>query len=435
MKPFIFLISCFAAVGIQAQTVLTFEQAVQKTLENNFDIRIVRNNALQAENNNNPGAAGYLPTVAVNADQFFSTTNTRQELYSGQVNEKNNAKSRSLTASARLDWTFFDGFTMFATDQRLQIQEDQSTLQVAAQVEMKVYQTAVLYYSLVYQKQMNEVYQDALNLSRERYNLVRLKEENGAMSQLDLLQARLDMNTDSSNLISHYKTMQDLKTELAAVMGNAGDLGFDVADEVPGFIAIDRTAVTSSALEQNTSVLLNKSQIALVDAQRKEVQGRYYPQLGLYAQYSVATSQSQVGLLQSNRSLGPGFGFTLRWTILDNLSTFTQMKNINLQAENAQLAVEQQNQQITRELNLAFANYDYATQLYQVENASILNTEEIFNIAQQTYENGSMTDLELREIQFSVIQAKNRQLSSALALKTAELNLSLLSGDFRTILP
>jgi outer membrane protein TolC len=154
----------------------------------------------------------------------------------------------------------------------------------------------------------------------------------------------------------------------------------------------------------------------------------------LYGQYSFTNSQSQVGLLASNRSLGPGFGFTLSWTILDNLSTFTQLKNLDLQRENAELAVESNNQQIEKEVKLAMSNYNYAKELYALENSAVIKTEEIFKIAQQTYEAGSMTDLELREFQFSVVQAKNRQLSAALSMKTAELNLNLMTGNFKNLI-
>lgn len=434
MKNLIIALLCFIAPQLYAQGVLTFEQAIQHTLANNFNIRIERNNAQQIANNNNAGSAGYLPTITANADQFFSSTNTRQEFYSGQINEKNGAKNQSLTANLRLDWTIFDGFAMFAADKRLQLQEDQATLQVQAQMEMYLYQTAVLYYSIVFQNRMNAVYKDALELSQERFRIVQLKAEKGALSELELIQARLDMNTDSSNLIAHNKTIRDLKTELAAVMGNSSNVNFEVEDLDPGFAAVDENQVLADAREQNTSVLVNKAQIAIVDAQRKEMQGRYYPQVALYGQYSFTNSQSQVGLLASNRSLGPGFGFTLSWTILDNLSTFTQLKNLDLQRENAELAVESNNQQIEKEVKLAMSNYNYAKELYALENSAVINTEEIFKIAQQTYEAGSMTDLELREFQFSVVQAKNRQLSAALSMKTAELNLNLMTGNFKNLI-
>jgi outer membrane protein TolC len=59
----------------------------------------------------------------------------------------------------------------------------------------------------------------------------------------------------------------------------------------------------------------------------------------------------------------------------------------------------------------------------------------MFEIAQQSFENGALTQFELREVQFSIIQAKNRQLLAALNLQTAALNLSLLSGDYKKLIP
>ena len=180
--------------------------------------------------------------------------------------------------------------------------------------------------------------------------------------------------------------------------------------------------------------MLNKSTIAILDQQRKEVQSRYYPQLSLYSQYSYASSQSQVGILSSNRSMGPGVGLTLRWNILDRLSTFTELKNTTLQQESAQLQLDRQTQMISKEMQLAFDNYDYAQQLSAMENNAVVDAEEIFRIAEVAYTNGSITDLALREIQFSIIQTKTRQFSASLAMQTAIFDLFLLSGDFKGLL-
>lgn len=434
MRLSLFFIIAFVSVGATAQNTLSFEQAVQRTLASNFDILIVRNTAEQTANENNIGNAGYLPQVGVNADQNWSSSNTRQEFFSGQINDKKGAKNTSFNANIRLDWTFFDGFAMFARDQRLQLQEDAATLSVNAQVEMTVYQTAVLYYSIVYQQQMSAVYQQALELSRERFRLVETKRNSGSANDLQYYQAKLDLTADSSNLLMHLKTIRDLKTELATVMGNASDLNFEVDPGIPVLQTIDKAAISEKAKQQNTSLLLNKSTIAILDQQRKEVQSRYYPQLSLYSQYTYASSQSQVGILSSNRSTGPGIGLTLRWNILDRLSTFTELKNTGLQQESAQLQLDRQTQLMSKEMQLAFDNYDYAQQLSTLENNAVVDAEEIFRIAEVAYTNGSITDLALREIQFSIIQTKTRQFSASLAMQTAIFDLFLLSGDFKGLL-
>lgn len=428
----VFLILCSAKAF--SQQVLSFEEVIKRTLEKNFDVLIQRNNVQAADNSNNIGAAGYLPTIGVNADQNWTTTNTRQEFYSGQVNEKKGANNNSLVASARLNWTFFDGFAMFARDKRLQLQEDLATVNLTAQMEMAIYQASVLYYSLQYYKRMQVVYEEAIQLSKERFDLISLRSKNGAASDLELLQAKLDLNTDSSNYLGHLNQIGKMKADLAMVMGEAGNMQFDVDDNIPALPALSQSVILENALSQNTNLLVQKSQIAIIDQQRKELQSRYYPQLSFYAQYSATISKSEVGLLSSNRSLGPGIGLTLSWTILDGLSNVTAVRNNKLQKENAEFAVEKQEQTIRTEVDKAWQDYTFSERMYRLENSSIVNTTEMFEIAQKSFENGSLTQFELREIQFSIIQAKNRQLTSEFNLRTAVLNLSLFTGDYKKLI-
>ena len=435
MKNSILVFLIFFSIKAFSQQVLSFEEVIKRTLEKNFDVLIQRNNVQIADNSNNIGAAGYLPTIGVNADQNWTTTNTRQEFYSGQVNEKNGANNNSLTASARLNWTFFDGFAMFARDKRLQLQEDLATVNLTAQMEMSIYQASVLYYSLQYYKRMQVVYEEAIQLSKERFDLISLRSKNGAASDLELLQAKLDLNTDSSNYLNHLNQIGKMKADLAMVMGEAGNMEFEVADNIPPLPLLSQATILENALSQNTSLLIQKSQIAIIDQQRKELQSRYYPQLSFYTQYSATISKSEVGLLASNRSLGPGIGFTLSWTILDGLSNVTAVKNNKLQKENAEFAVEKQEQTIKTEVDKAWQDYTFSERMYRLENNSIVNTTEMFEIAQKSFENGSLTQFELREIQFSIIQAKNRQLTSEFNLRTAVLNLSLFTGDYKKLIP
>ena len=62
----------FFAGSTQAQETLSLEQAVQLALENNFDIRLTKNDVDQAKNNFNRANAGMLPVVTGN----FNTNNT-----------------------------------------------------------------------------------------------------------------------------------------------------------------------------------------------------------------------------------------------------------------------------------------------------------------------------------------------------------------------
>jgi outer membrane protein len=434
MNRIALIFSCFLTAAAWGQEAYTLETIVSRVLEQNFNVRIERNNVAIAENNNNIANAGYLPTIGVTADKNWNSTNTRQEFFSGQINEKDGAKNTSTNALLLMNWTFFDGFRMFAADQRLQAEEDLAGLYLTAEMEMNIYQAAALYYTILQQQQLTPVYEQALELSNARYDLVELKVKNGAGTELQLIQARLDLTADSSVLLQHNKQLADLKVDLNTLMGQPASTPIELSGTLIPNTGLTWESAFEQAKGQNTQLLLNKSAIAIAELQQKEVRSAYYPQLSFYTQFAYATQQNQVGLLNSSRSYGPGAGFTLRWTILDRLSTYTNLKNSRVMIQNAELVAQQQEQFIEAELRKTFNEYLWAKQNLELEQQTILNTEETFRITEQAFQNGAITALELREIQFSVIQAQSRLLAAQLALKTAELNISLTTGGFKNLL-
>src|SRR5690554_1058010 len=117
------IISCLLLLSSLSigQERIGLEQVVNRVLNQNFGIQIAKIDTEIAKNQNNPGAAGYLPTLDLQATQDLGMSSARQEFLTGDVNEADNAKNRAFSAGAMLNWTFFDGFKMFATDKKLEI--------------------------------------------------------------------------------------------------------------------------------------------------------------------------------------------------------------------------------------------------------------------------------------------------------------------------
>lgn len=433
-KRIIFTFLLFVQFSAIGQEKYTLERFIAEVLEKDFGILILKNEVEIAQNNNNPGAAGYLPTIQATADQNWSSNNTRQEFFSGTVNEADAAKNTSLNAAVRLNWTFFDGFRMFATDKRLDLLQETSTMQLTAEMEMKMYQASVLFYTVLQQERMLEIYRQALELSKARFDLLELKRKNGAASEIQLIQARLDLTSDSSVVLNAQKLIAQAKADMNRFLTKDPATQFSVEGEFPMEMKLDWETKWNEAKAQNSAILLAKSALAIRDMERKEVQSFFYPQVSFYSQFAFARSENEVGILNSNRSLGPGVGFTVQWTILDRLATFTALKNNTIQRENADLQVKNQELQLQTELKKAFTEYEWAVKNMQLELQNKQESELNFDIAQQAFEAGSITNLELREVQFSIVQAQNRFLQAQLVLKTAELNLALLTGDFKKII-
>lgn len=116
---FLPLASSFSALYAQSTDTLRISDAIKIGLENNFSLRIARNEKLVARNNNTLGAAGFLPKVDISSSASETNYDIRQELATGNVNEFNNYPTKSTYGGVQLSWTLFDGFAMFANRQRL----------------------------------------------------------------------------------------------------------------------------------------------------------------------------------------------------------------------------------------------------------------------------------------------------------------------------
>ncbi len=423
---FLFLFS----FPIIAQETFTYDQFIAMVLEKDYGIQIVKNNAEIYANENNVGNAGYLPQISVNADQNLTINSARQEFLSGQVNEADNAKNTSLSAGVLLNWTFFDGFKMFATDKKLDLLEESALLNLRAEAEMKVYQASVSFYTLVVLNEMNEIYEQSIDLSKARYDQVNLLTSNGAASEMALIQAQLDLTADSAAFLNNQRNIAALQTSLNAFIARDPELPFTATGTLPEVTeALNWGDLVEKSLADNASLLYAKSALAISEQERKEVLSTWYPQLALYTGYSYGRSQNEVGFLLSNQSFGPSFGLTLKWDILNGLSRIQSSKNSRLTIENSELAHQQQSQLIRSELREAFVNYEFAMKNLEFESRNQLVAEEVEKIIGTAFQSGAYTALELREFQFAVVEARSRLLTAKLEHMTQRLNLLLLSGS------
>lgn len=431
-KYFVFILIVFTPFLSFNQVQYTLETFVNEVLQNNYGIRIVRNDMAIAKNNNNIGNAGYLPTIAFDLRQNLTVNSARQEFLSGQINEADNALNRSFDAGVALEWTFFDGFKMFATDKRLDLLEDQARFNLLAEIEMKVYEASVGFYtSLLLQKQQN-ILEESIQLALERKKFVETRITAGAASELELLQTQLDLNADSSAYLANKREQATLKSDLNRLMAKPVDREITFSGELPMEISeITWEQISETARSQNTSILLAKANIAIAEQQKKEVVSRFYPQIGLFANYNFGQSQNEVGFLLSNRSFGPSVGLYARWDILDQLSRYSGVKNAKILMESAEYAEKEQELMISSELRKSYESYQWAVKNLSFELRNQINTENIVSISESAFEAGTLTPLELRELQFGILAAENRLLLAQIEFITAKLNIALTSGDFR----
>ena len=137
MKRYIF--STIVAVSVILPTtaqVNSLQSCIDKGLENNYSLKITRNEEAVASNNATIANAGYLPQVDLSAGYSGTLNNTNSTTRAtGAVSKERNVTDHTLRAGVDLSWTIFDGFNIQAKYSRLQELKRQSKTQTRIVIE------------------------------------------------------------------------------------------------------------------------------------------------------------------------------------------------------------------------------------------------------------------------------------------------------------
>ncbi|MGV3637159.1 MAG: TolC family protein [Flavobacteriales bacterium] len=408
--------------------VLTAEEAVRIAVEQNHGIRLARLDARSAELLNNPGNAGMLPNVDAVGQYSIDNSATKQTFFSGDVREADNADQRVLDAAVQLNWTIFDGLAMFAAKDRLEALELIGRTQLRQRIETTTYDVLATYYQLVQLRNAITVQQEGVRISRERLRITETGTRIGTASGLNLVQARLDLSTDSAAVLDLHIQEAVTSARLNALLGRDPSTTIVVAPEVPPTEGLDLVQLQQAARQANSSLQQARQAQIAADLSVKELRGTLLPQVDLFANYGYTRSTSAVGILQSNQALGPDYGARVSIPLFRGLQMRSAMEVAKLTREQASISTQQVELDLEEGLLNAWNNYTTAGLRVALEEDNIVGARTQSDVALESYRLGTLSALELRDVQLGLIAAEQRLLVAKFEAKVAELQLKWLAG-------
>lgn len=428
---FIISIVCLMILNtmVQAQQILSLEDALKMALENNYAIQVAKNDAATTKNNNRLGAAGMLPNVVGTAGQDNQVQDTKQKFLSGSENNRDGAKSSVLNASVELGWTIFDGMKMFATKNRLKELQDIGELRMRSQIELTFSRVIKAYMDVVLAKQQLSLLSETVLRSQKRFEFADEKFKAGKSAKTELLQAQVDLNTDKSNKIRQETALKNSKAILNQLLARDVNLEFDVNENVILKSEIKLEDLQQKAISQNAGLLIAKKNQNVNLLTIKEVQAERLPSIQLKSGYNFSRSQSQAGFLQSSQSLGFHYGAGLSVNLFNGYDVNRRLINNRLAFRSSESMYKDSLGKVQSAILQAWNNYQGSLQLLSFEKQNIQVAEENYSIAEEQYKVGVITSIELRNAQINLINSKTRLLSVQYETKMNETELLRLSGE------
>jgi outer membrane protein TolC len=426
MRPLAFTLLAALALPLAAQH-LSPEEAVRTALENNHGVRIARNSAAIAKLGNNPGAAGMLPSLDANGSYSVDNAGTKQQFFTGEERNTDNADARAISGEVELNWTLFDGLAMFAAKDRLEALERVGEQQLRQQLEATTYNVLTGYFQLVQLENAVEALRQSMRTTHERLAIAETGERIGAASGLELVQARLDLGTDSAQLLDLAQQAAMAHTALNTRLGRDPGTPFTVDSVIPATAPLQLDSLRQAALNANSGLQLAREERIAADLSVKELRGSLLPKLDGFANYGWSRSTSNAGFIKSNERLGPQYGLTLSVPLFRG-GAVKAVKQARLAGEQADLTVQQVQLELERDLLDLWTQYGFAQQRVALEEANLQGFRTQQDVALESYRLGVITAVELRDVQQGVLASENRLLTAQFEAKMAELRLKWLAG-------
>lgn len=420
----------FASASLLAQQVYDLRKVLEVGLENNYDIRIARNEEKISDNNVTIGNAGFLPTVGLNAGYSGTNNKTKYENPDGSTNHSDYLLNQNANVGLSLSWTIFDGFKMQTNYERLKEFQKMGEISTRLTIESLMSDLTAEYYNYIRQTLRHANLKQALDLSKERLRIVEARYSIGSTSRLELQQTRVYFNADSSNLIKQYEVLNTSAIVLNQLMALPDvSQAVIVPDTIiePNLL-LDKDYLWQQTLEANARLLLAEKNRVLSELDLKTFQSQNYPYLRLNGGYGYNLNLYENSTYKRQDSWGPNYGVTLGFDIFNGFNRRREQKNAKIQIQNKELAREQLELSLKADLENMWMAYQNNIQLMKLERENQTVAKVNYEIAMERYMLGDLSGIDLREAQNSLLEAQESLIEAQFNTKLCEISLLQLSG-------
>ena len=432
------ILSSFFLLLIFSQTLfsqnkLTVEQAISATIENNYDIQLLRNDSISYALNKSYARAAFLPRVNATTGLVYNNNNQKQKLADGSKRESKGIRSNNLSGSVQLNWTIFDGFKMFATRDKLSQFVLLGELNIKNQIVTSVATVINNYYNIVRQKQLLKAIEEQMSINEDRVKLAEKKLSVGLGAKPELLQGKVDLNAQKAARLKQQTVIDQLKEQLNQLMNVEMNTRYEVVDTITFKDDIIVADILGTVETTNPQLLVTKKNIDIGKLTLKERKAERYPVVSFNSAYNYSKTNNQTVINTFtplyNRNNGFNYGVGITIPIFNGFNVKRQILQAQLDINWLNISYKNQKSKIDLGITNAFKDYELQKKTLALEEENILLAKENVFISLERLRLGITTYMELRETQKSLELAYDRLIAARYNTKLAETELLRLKGD------
>ena len=401
----------------QDTTRVTFDEAVRTALDQNTNIKRAQAQARQSNVQVRSEWMDFAPNLSISSD--LSRRVGRN--FSQVTGDFTTRSTDFFNLSGRSSVTLFNGFenTSSLRQAREQAGADQTNLK-RTQREV-VFSVMDQFISLVESREIVRVRREQVEAQRQRLRQIEQFVEAGSRPVSDLYTAEADLADAEQQLLQGKREREISQTQLIQTLQldprEAYDFQVpDLSEDTVGASQYDLSSLIDEAFQERLDLRVAEAERRAAEQGVRSARSSYYPSLSLSGSYGTDWSSRGLGgdvsddfanQLDVNR--GGGVSLSLNIPIFDQFNRSSQVESAQVQAQNAEYALEDQRQQVALQVRQSYLDYQNAVQQLEAAEKRLRAAEQARTAAQERYELGSADIVELQNAIRDYVDAASQQ--------------------------
>jgi outer membrane protein len=442
---FVLLSLLFGAVSAVAQPrQITIEEAKRLALERNIDVIQRANNVESADAAVLSAYGNYLPSLSANAG--WSRSQSQRTSESSQVIEgvvvgavESFSVTNSFTSGLSTNLTVFDGLSREG-----QLENAKARYSVAEKTSVRtrqavVYQVVAGYLNVVRNRELVRVSEE--NLKRDQRQLERIEESNrvGALSVADVYRQQSQVASDELSVINAQNNYEKSIADLVALIGLDPFIEYEFRDpeavsEIDSAAADatleryrDLTGITKTALSYRPDFVAAEQNLRAAESEVTIARATYFPAVSAFGSYGNFSNELDQLSLVRNYTLN--WGLNLRWNVFDGFNRDQQIESSEVTRRNAEISLSQTERSISVEVRKALLDLEAARKSWEVSDKGLVSADQDRRIAEERYNLGAGTLLDLLVANASYVNAQANRVNSVISFVIAKYNMEFVLGE------
>ncbi len=433
MKKVLNILSIFflIAINVTAQEELTISSAIKKTLENNLDIEVSENFKRIAKNNSSILNNNYLPNIQLGSEINTNIQSIEIETPSGISGTLDDTQTDNSSAVLSIDYNIIDASGRKYNYKKSKELYSKSNLEVQEIIENTILQLFTVFFEVGRLSEEKEILKNSLDISKRRYERRLLEYEYGQTNNLEVLNAEVDVNSDSINLLNTSKKLFNARSDLNLIMNVDLESEFNINTNINFLDQDEINNIFSNDIYNNTRLLIIEKDIIISNLERKIAKSSYLPTLGLIGSYGWNESINDNPYAFYNKSISDGFsaGINIRWDIFRGGKKIIANKNAEIGQENSELIKKKTVLELKKELRNAYQTHLNNLFILEVQRKNLSTNKNNFDRNIERYKIGQVSSIEFRRAQLNLLNAKLSESSAKYQAKISEAYFLKISGE------